>query len=177
LQLTIKIKKPIINRFRSSGNRIRRKQRCRRCRIKKGDIITQIDTTPITDFADLSIAIGSKRPGDKVTVTYQRNGKPYTTTVTLRDQKGGTSTRTKADLSVTEKIGADFQSIDDKTKAYYGLNSGVIAKNVVEGGEMAKAGIVDGYIITEINGKPVNSQKDVENILNKFRNCPDQIYG
>jgi hypothetical protein len=41
-----------------------------------------------------------------VTVTYQRNGKPYTTTVTLRDQKGGTSTRTKADLSVTEKIGA-----------------------------------------------------------------------
>lgn len=136
--------------------------------LKVGDIITQIDTTPITDFADLSIAIGSKRPGDKVTVTYQRNGKPSTTTVTLRDQKGGTSTRTKADLSVTEKIGADFQSIDDKTKAYYGLNSGVIAKNVVEGGEMAKAGVVDGYIITEINGKPVNSQKDVENILNKF---------
>lgn len=86
----------------------------------------------------------------------------------MRDQKGGTSARTKADLSVTEKIGADFQSIDDKTKAYYGLNSGIIAKNVVEGGEMAKAGIVDGYIITEINGKPVNSQKDVENILNKF---------
>ncbi len=136
--------------------------------LKTGDIITQIDTTPITDFADLSIAIGSKRPGDKVTVTYQRNGKPSTTTVTLRDQKGGTSTRTKADLSVTEKIGADFQGIDDKTKAYYGVNSGIVAKNVVEGGEMAKAGIVDGYIITEINGKPVNSQKDVENILGKF---------
>ncbi len=136
--------------------------------LKTGDIITQIDTVPITDFADLSVAIGSKRPGDKVTVTYTRNGKPSTTTVTLRDQKGGTSTRTKADLSVTEKIGADFQSIDDKTKAYYGLNSGIIAKNVIEGGEMAKAGIVDGYIITEINGKPVNSQKDVENILNKF---------
>jgi S1-C subfamily serine protease len=37
---------------------------------------------------------------------------------------------------------------------------------------MAKAGIVDGYIITEINGKPVNSQKDVENILNKFKELP-----
>ena len=33
---------------------------------------------------------------------------------------------------------------------------------------MAKAGIVDNYIITDINGKPVNSQKDVESILNKF---------
>lgn len=136
--------------------------------LKTGDIITQIDTTPITDFADLSVAVGSKRPGDKVVVTYLRNGKNSTTTVTLRDQKGGTSTRTKADLTVTEKIGAEFQSIDDRTKAYYGLTSGVVAKNVVEGSEMAKAGIVDGYIITEINGKPVNSQKDVESLLNKF---------
>ncbi|WPO90672.1 trypsin-like peptidase domain-containing protein [Chryseobacterium sp. YR459] len=136
--------------------------------LKKGDVITKVDSYDITDFADLSMSIGSKRPGDKVQVTYLRNGKEGTTTVTLRDQKGGTSTRTKADLSVTEKIGSEFQSIDDRTKAYYGLNSGVVAKNVIEGSEMAKAGIVDGYIITEINGKPVNSQKDVESLLNKF---------
>ena len=136
--------------------------------MKVGDIITKIDGVNITDFADLSVAIGSKRPGDKVQVTYTRNGKETTATVTLKDQKGGTSARTKADLSVTEKIGADFQSLDERTKAYYGLTSGVVAKNVVEGSEIAKAGIVDGYIITEINGKPVNSQKDVENLLNKF---------
>lgn len=136
--------------------------------MKVGDIITKIDTYAITDFADLSIAIGSKRPGDKVQVTYTRNGKETTSTVTLKDQKGGTSTRTKADLTVTEKIGAEFQSLDDRTKAYYGLTSGIVAKNVIEGSEMAKAGIVDNYIITEINGKPVNAQKDVESILGKF---------
>lgn len=136
--------------------------------IKKGDIITKIDTYNITDFADLSAAIGSRRPGDRVQVTYLRNGKENVTTVTLKDQKGGTSTRTKADLTVTEKIGAEFQALDDRTKAYYGLTSGIVAKNVTEGSEMAKAGIVDNYIITEINGKPVNSQKDVENILGKF---------
>lgn len=136
--------------------------------MKVGDIITKIDGANITDFADLSIAIGSKRPGDKVQVTYSRNGKDITSTVTLKDQKGGTSTRTKADLTVTEKIGAEFQSLDDRTKAYYGLSSGIVAKNVIEGSEMAKAGIVDNYIITDINGKPVNSQKDVESILNKF---------
>jgi len=72
--------------------------------MKVGDIITKIDGANITDFADLSVAIGSKRPGDKVQVTYSRNGKETTSTVTLKDQKGGTSARTKADLSVTEKI-------------------------------------------------------------------------
>ena len=36
--------------------------------LKIGDVITKIDNSAVTDFADLSIAIGSKRPGDKVQV-------------------------------------------------------------------------------------------------------------
>lgn len=136
--------------------------------IKTGDIITKIDNTPITDFSDLSAAIGSKRPGDRVQVTYLRNGKENTTGVTLKDQKGGTSARSKADLSVTEKIGSEFEPLNERFKTDYGLNSGVVAKNVMEGGEMAKTGVVDGYIVIEINGKPVNSQKDVEKILEKY---------
>ena len=137
--------------------------------LKIGDIITKIDNAPVTDFADLSIAVGSKRPGDKVLVTYARNGKESTTTVTLKDQKGGTSTKTKADLSVTEKIGAEFDPLNDKFKTEYGLTSGVVEKSVSEGSEMAKIGIVDNYIIIEVNGKPVNSQKDVEKILDKYQ--------
>jgi len=137
--------------------------------LKLGDVITKVDQVAITDFADLSISIGSKRPGDKVQVTYLRNGKETTTTVTLKDQNGGTSSRSKADLSVTEKIGAEFEPLNDRFKTEYGLNSGVVTKNVSEGGEMAKIGIVDDYIIIEINGKPVNSQKDVEKILDKYQ--------
>lgn len=137
--------------------------------LKTGDIITKIDNAAVTDFADLSMSVGSKRPGDKVQVTYFRNGKENMTTVTLKDQKGGTSTRTKDDLSVSEKIGADFDTLNESFKTSYGLNSGVVAKNVSEGSEMAKIGIVDNYIIIEINGKPVNSQKDVEKILDKYQ--------
>ncbi len=136
--------------------------------LRKGDIITKIDSTPITDFADLSLAIGSKRPGDTVIVTYLRNGIENTARVVLKDQKGGTSARTRADLTVTEKIGGEFQPLSDSFKTRYGLNSGVLAKNVIDGGELSKIGIVDNYIIMEINGKPVNSQKDVEKILNGF---------
>ncbi|MDR2205000.1 MAG: trypsin-like peptidase domain-containing protein [Flavobacteriaceae bacterium] len=137
-------------------------------KIKIGDIITKIDNTPITDFADLSMMIGSRRPGDKVQVTYSRDGKEKTVTVTLKDQKGGTSTRTKADLTVTEKIGCEFEPLSEKFKTDFGLSSGVIAKNVEENSEMAKAGVVDNYIIIEINDKPVNSQKDVEKILQDY---------
>jgi serine protease Do len=136
--------------------------------LRTGDIITKVDNVVVSSYYDLSFAVGSKRPGDKVAVTYTRNGKENTVDVTLKDQKNGTSTRSKADLSVTEKIGSEFEPLSDKFKTDYGLTSGVIAKNVVEGLEMAKIGIVDNYIVIEVNGKPVNSQKDVEKILQGY---------
>lgn len=136
--------------------------------LRKGDIITKVDNSDVTDFADLSLAIGSKRPGDAVNVTYLRNGKENVSRVVLKDQKGGTSARTKADLSVSEKIGGEFEPLSESFKTRYGLNSGVLTKNVEDGGELSKIGIVDNYIIMEINGKPVNSQKDVERILGSY---------
>lgn len=136
--------------------------------LRSGDIITKVDNTTVSSYYDLSFAVGSRRPGDKVAVTYLRNGKSETVNVTLRDQKGGTSFRSKADLTVTEKIGSDFEPLSDRFKTDYGLNSGVIAKNVAEGSEMSKIGVVDNYIVIEVNGKPVNSQKDVEKILQGY---------
>ncbi len=137
--------------------------------LRKGDVITKIDNINITSFGDLSFSIGSKRPGDQVMVTYLRNGKENIARVTLKDQKGNTVARTKADLTVTEKIGAEFEPLSARFKTDYGLNSGVVTKNVASGGEMAKIGVVDNYIVIEVNGKPVNSQKDVENILKNHK--------
>lgn len=136
--------------------------------LRKGDIISKIDNVIITDFADLSLAVGSKRPGDVVAVTYLRNGRETTVNVTLRDQKGGTAARSRADLTVSEKIGGEFQPLNDGFKTRYGLNSGVIAKNVIEGGELSKIGIGDNFIVIEVNGKGVNSQQDVERILKNY---------
>lgn len=137
--------------------------------LRTGDVITKIDDARILSFSDLSVAVGSKRPGDKLNVTYMRNGKEYTTSVTLKDQNGGTSARSKADLSVSEKIGAEFQTLSEKVKTDYGLESGVVVQNTVDGGELAKIGVQDNYVIMQINGKPVNSQKDIEKILNGYK--------
>jgi serine protease Do len=137
--------------------------------LRTGDVITKIDNVNILSFSDLSVAVGSRRPGDKLNVTYKRNGKEYTTSVTLKDQNGGTSARSKDDLSVTEKIGAEFQTLSDKVKTDYGLESGVVVENTVDGGELAKIGVQDNYVIMQINGKPVNSQADIEKILKNYK--------
>ncbi|WP_354644960.1 S1C family serine protease [Kitasatospora camelliae] len=51
--------------------------------IQVGDVITQLGDTQITTLASLTTALAALQPGDKVTVTYQRDGQNRTTEVTL----------------------------------------------------------------------------------------------
>lgn len=55
--------------------------------LKAGDIITQIDGKKMDAESKLTELIRSKKPGDKVKVTYKRNGKKKTTNVTLGEHE------------------------------------------------------------------------------------------
>jgi putative serine protease PepD len=56
--------------------------------LKEGDIVTQVDGKPITGADDLSAAIRGHNPGDKIALTYVRNGQKHTTNVTLTSNGG-----------------------------------------------------------------------------------------
>lgn len=66
-------------------------------------------------------------------------------------------------------LGCAFQKLSEKTKARLGVSYGVQVVGV-EDGKFREAGISDGFIILEVNKKPVNSQEDVENIYNSVMN-------
>ncbi|MFB7215222.1 S1C family serine protease [Streptomyces sp. NPDC056255] len=51
--------------------------------LRPGDIITRIDDQPVTTITTLSEALASDKPGQKVTVTYLRDGAEKTAKVTL----------------------------------------------------------------------------------------------
>jgi putative serine protease PepD len=51
--------------------------------LKKGDVITAVNSTTIATGDDLSRAIDAHKPGDEVSVTYKRGGSEHTVTVTL----------------------------------------------------------------------------------------------
>lgn len=137
--------------------------------LEKGDIITKIDGQKITSFGRLSFAVGSKNPGDKVEVTVLRKGKERKYTVTLRDQKGNAKTRSIADLSVSEKLGAEFEPLTERQKISFGIDYGVMVKNLETGSKLSSIGIGESYIILKVNDKEVSSQKDVEKILKNHK--------
>jgi S1-C subfamily serine protease len=57
--------------------------------IQVGDVIVALDNTQINDPDDLSEAIGAKKPGDRVTVTYNRNGARRTAQLNLGTRPTG----------------------------------------------------------------------------------------
>jgi S1-C subfamily serine protease len=54
-----------------------------------GDVIVGIDNQTIADPDSLSAAIGAHKPGDKVTIAYQRSGTRRTAQVTLGTRPAG----------------------------------------------------------------------------------------
>jgi len=56
--------------------------------LKKGDVITMIGDKKIEEADDVTEAIRGKKPGDKVAITYLRDGKEQKTTAELTKWKG-----------------------------------------------------------------------------------------
>jgi putative serine protease PepD len=57
--------------------------------LEQGDVITRVDDTKVSSGSDLTSAIRSHQPGDKVTITYTRDGDEKTAEVTLGELPTG----------------------------------------------------------------------------------------
>ncbi len=57
--------------------------------LEQGDVITRVDDTKVTSGSDLTSAIRSHEPGDRVTITYTRDGDQKTAEATLGELPTG----------------------------------------------------------------------------------------
>ncbi|NLZ94445.1 MAG: PDZ domain-containing protein, partial [Bacteroidales bacterium] len=106
---------------------------------------------------------GRYRPGDKVKVTVDRDGKNMTFTVELQNAQG--STDIVKTIDGMDMLGATFGDISDSNKQKLGIRSGVEVTDVDSSGKFRKEGINKGFIILRINNAPVNSEEDITKIV------------
>jgi serine protease Do len=160
--------------------------------LKKGDIITKIGDKKIEGSDDLTAAIRDHKPGDKVVVTFLRDGKEQKLTAELGKWKGFKSYapaqqyynmnipnlefdvqgrpavprgrvngQTWNWISGGPRLGLSVQDTDD--------GKGVKVLEVDEDGNASKAGIKEEDIITEVDGKAVNSADEVAKIIRESK--------
>lgn len=141
--------------------------------IQKGDVINAINNVPIRNFAELQSQLNRYRPGDKISVTVDRNGNSHSFNVELTNDEG--STEITRGTNALNTLGATFKQIPDERKRALGISSGIEVESVKSNGLFRKEGINKGFIIMRINNTPVNSESDVANIVSAANNSQDKV--
>jgi len=123
--------------------------------IKEKDVIIQVEGVPVKTSAELQEKISQYRPGDNVNIVVIRDNEKKQFTVTLRNKHG--DTQIVRDNNLT--LGAEFEVVTDKEKEKLDINNGIkITK--LDKGKLNTSGMKEGFIITNVNKKPIYEVKD-----------------
>jgi len=125
--------------------------------LQEGDIITKLNSTDINSESAFEEELSYRYPGDKISITYLREGKVGTTTVTLLN-KSGDSNIVKRKIISDATAGANLEAVD------YGVK---ISK--LRDGIFKKIGMPENYTLTHINRQRVKDPQDVIDFLSKFK--------
>ena len=126
--------------------------------IKKGDIITAIDSSEILTSQALQVKVNSFHPGDKAMVTFDRDGKKMEVEVVF--QGDGDNTGSVDEDGSIVYYGAKIRTASKETMKALGIKRGVEIVSVGKG-KMKDAGASKGFVILYVNDHPVSKAEDV----------------
>ena len=129
--------------------------------VKPGDIILKLNGVAVSSGAEMQEQVSRYKPGDKVTLTYLRDGKEIVTNITLKN-KAGNYDVVKGEVAA-DKLGADLVSLDPRKAKEYGIGGGVIVRKIKTDGAIEKQSrMKDGFIILKVNGKDVKTVEELK---------------
>lgn len=140
--------------------------------LQEGDIIMKVNGIAVNSPSELQEIVARNRPGDKVTLDVKRDDRVRPYSVTLKNKNGSTSIVKTERVSVA---GAEFEVLSKEEKTKLKIENGVKV-TAVDGGILRSYGIKEGFIITDINSKPMNTVDDIKTAL-ETRNGRTTIKG
>lgn len=126
--------------------------------LSSGDVITAIDGKAVNKMSELQETVSTHRPGDKITITYMRDKKSYTKSVTLKNAQGTTAVVKEVDV---DDMGIGLAPLSDEIKKQLNLSYG-LEVTAIRSGIMQNAGLQKGIIIMQVNDKQMRSRSDFD---------------
>ena len=138
-------------------NKVTKNSGAEKSGLTKGDIIIKLDQQTISSYADLSGFINTKRPNDKVVVTYLRNGKTLAVPVILN----------KNEFVSTEFKGIELENISAADRKRFNFDSGVRIKDITNENLKPYYDELKGNIIISIDNTKVSDVETISRLLGK----------
>ncbi len=125
--------------------------------LRKGDIIKKLDSQKINSFSELSGYISTKRPNDKVQVTFLRDGETKSVPVVL----------VKNDVVSTEFKGIELENIEAADKKRFRIDYGVRIKEINNENLKPYYDQLKGNIILSVDNVKATDVETISRFLNK----------
>lgn len=120
--------------------------------VREGDIIKGIDRVNVRRFSELKGYLSSKRPGDRVLLKVERDGRTLELPVTLM----------KPQFLDIRGFGLRVKNLTDKDKRQYGIDYGAkITASALKFQDFE----LNGKVIVEVNGEKVRDIQDADRLL------------
>ncbi len=124
-------------------------------RLKEGDIIKKIDNIGIHKLPDLTGYISTKRPGDKVKVTVERDGDYVDFSVVLKERQ----------TIIVPQMGLQVKNLTKGDRKRFKVEKGV---KIVGVPERYRGYGLDGKILLSVDGEEIDTIEDARTLFGKI---------
>ncbi|MFV8323213.1 S1C family serine protease [Flavobacterium sp. LS2R12] len=138
-------------------NKVTKNSGAEKSGLEKGDVIIKLDEQNVATFADLSGYINTKRPNDKVQVTYIRDGETRVVPVVL----------SKNEFFNAEFKGIELENIEAADKKKFKIDYGVRIKSISSQNLKQYEDELIGNIILSIDNVKATDVETVSKLLSK----------
>ena len=128
--------------------------------LKNGDVIISINDKETPRIPIFMEEVGKHRPGDKVQISYFREGEVYDAEVTLRNQLNTTDYIAVRKDPILLDLGFEVRDLDSKEQEYL-PKKGAYVVSIYRNKTIAATNMEPGYIITSLNGTRVSSASEL----------------
>jgi S1-C subfamily serine protease len=130
--------------------------------IQKGDFITKINGIGVATGPELQEQIARYKPGDKISLTYIRDGRENNINITLKNKSGNYNV-VKTE-SFFDKLGGELATLDAAAAKKNDLAGGVLVKKLGSG-LLKNTRMQEGFVITSVDGQAISNLDDLKAAL------------
>ena len=133
--------------------------------MKPGDVIIKINNTVVDTQSEFEEELSYYNPGNKISLTYLRDGKEETASLTLVNRNGSTDVL-KRNIVSNANLGAQFEATQYGVKVF-----GIKEKSVLR-----QIGVPENFTIVAINRVRVKDPEEIFDFFQKFKG-QGRLYG
>jgi S1-C subfamily serine protease len=126
--------------------------------LRAGDVIVKINDVDIDSESAFEEELSYHSPGDRVNITYLREGKTIATPVVLLNRNGDTNLLRRK-IVVEPRLGASLEAVEYGVKIF----------KLKEDGLLNKIGLPENYTIVAINRQRVKDPEEVIDFFTKYK--------